>query len=156
MENNKKTANTIIVTLLIVLIVLAAFLFIDGPKAGAPLDTAQIPAAQMSGDTANMVSLSIAPGAVLAGATTITGTIRGAYFFEANARGMLLDASKNVLKTFPITATTDWMTSDAVSFTTIADATGIAPGSGYFRIANDNPSGDPVNDKYIDVPVVFQ
>ena len=118
-----------------------------GPVSGAP---------SASPDTADLVSLSIPPGAALHGTQTVTGSIKGAYFFEGQARGMLLGADKSVLKHFSITATSTWMTSDAVSFTATVDATGIPAGEGYFRIANDNPSGDAAKDKYIDVPVTFQ
>ncbi len=118
----------------------------------APVQTA--PSA--SGDTADLVSFSIAPGATVSGTKTVTGSIKGAYFFEAQARGMLLDSNKAVVNSFPISATTDWMTSDAVSFTGTFDTAGVPSGSGFIRIANDNASGDPAHDKFVDIPVVFQ
>ncbi len=108
------------------------------------------------GDVANLQELSIVPGETISGAQVITGVLTGAYFFEANARGALLDADKNVLREFPVTATTDWMTSGPVSFTLTADVTGLPAGEGYLRIANDNPSGDPALDKHMDIPVRFQ
>jgi hypothetical protein len=141
--------KTIIV---IVAIVILAYVLLR-PKVEAPIDNA--PVAAISGDTGNFISFSIAPGAKVSGHTSAVGSIKGAYFFEANAVGKLLDANKNVLKSFPITAVGDWMTADAVAFNTEFDASGIT-GPGYIRIANDNPSGLPENDRFIDIPVVFE
>lgn len=112
---------------------------------------------EISGNTADLVSISILPGQDLQSGAVVTGIIKGGYFFEANARGALLDASKATLKTFSITATGDWMTADPVAFSASVDTSGIPAGThGYFRIMNDNPSGDSANDKHVDVPVVFQ
>lgn len=109
----------------------------------------------ISGDTENLVSFSIAPNATVANGQVVTGSLQGGYFFEANAIGMFLSADKTILKQFPITATGQWMTTDPVSFSVTLDTSGIASGPGYIRIHNDNPSGAPENDKYIDVPVLF-
>ncbi len=110
----------------------------------------------ITGDTKNLVSFSIAPGATVSGKITATGSIKGGYFSEANMGVNILDANKATLKQGNGTATSNWMTSDPVSFTTKLDFTGIPAGSGYIRIKNSNPSGDPINDKYIDIPVVFK
>lgn len=109
-----------------------------------------------SGDTANLVSVSLVPGQTVSGMLTVTGSIKGAYFFEANAVGQVLDANKNVLKSFPLTATSDWMTAEPVSFSGTVDLSGVTAGKGYIRIHNDNPSGEPAHDRFIDIPVVFQ
>ena len=160
MENNKNTTTT--TTIILVLVVILGFVVYGLIKKPAPTPTQDntpvvvTPTAAISGDTANFVAFSIAPGATVSGPVTATGIIKGAYFFEANIRVNILDANKVLLKAGHGTATTDWMTSDAVSFTTNLDFTGIPSGNGYIRIMNDNPSGDPVNDKFIDIPVVFQ
>ena len=52
---------------------------------------------QISGDTADLVSISPIAGQTLLGTQTIIGSLSGGYFFEANARGILLDANKNVI-----------------------------------------------------------
>lgn len=121
---------------------------------GAVTPITQTPA--ISGDVGNFVSFSIAPGATVSGVIKATGSLTGGYFFEANMGVKILDANKNVLKSTNGTATSDWMTGDSVSFTTTLDFTGIPAGSGYIRLHNDNPSGMPENDKYIDIPVVIQ
>jgi hypothetical protein len=114
------------------------------------------PSANIFGTTGDLVEFTIQKNAVISGVTQASGLLKGGYFFEGNARGMLLDGNKQVQKTFSITATGDWMTTDAVPFDMTIDASGMLPGSGYIRIANDNPSGDSSKDKYVDIPVVFQ
>ncbi len=113
-------------------------------------------ASGVSGDVADFVSLSIAPGSIITDVVTITGEIKGVYFFEGKAQGLLLDENKKVLDTFSLDATSNWLTADAVSFKTTVDTTSALPGPGYLRFKNDNPSGDPEKDKYIDVPIVIQ
>jgi hypothetical protein len=107
------------------------------------------------GDVENLVQVSVVPGSVLSGEQTVTGVLTGAYFFEANARGSLVGADGTVFTEFPITATSDWMTAEEVSFTTTFSTANTTAGPGYLRIANDNASGDPQFDRYIDIPVIF-
>ncbi len=149
MKNN----NTIIAILVLIIIGFLAYTFYKKPAVTTPPVT-QTPS--MSGDVGNFVSFSIAPGTIVSGVMVVTGSVKGAYFFEANMIAQILDANKNVLKSAPAAATTDWMTSDPVSFTTTLDFTGIPAGQGYIRLHNDNSSGMPENDRFIDIPVVFQ
>ncbi len=111
---------------------------------------------EIEGNKADLMSISVSPGSIVKGKVTVTGSIKGAYFFEANAIIQLLDANKVVLKSGNITAIGDWMTSDPVAFSGTIDATGIPAGAGYLRIKNDNPSDLPQNDKYIDIPIFYQ
>lgn len=153
--NQKNSTGTIAMVVIgIVIVALLAYVLMRKPIAQAPIDNT--PVASISGDTTNFLSFSIAPGATVSGVMPATGTLTGAYFFEANMVVQILDANKNLIKSAPGTATTDWMTSDAVSFTTVLDFTGIPAGMGYIRLHNDNASGLPENDRYIDIPVVFQ
>jgi hypothetical protein len=108
------------------------------------------------GTAGDLVLFTIPRDSKVGGRIEATGILKGGYFFEGNAVGSLLSENKSVLKTFPITATGEWMTIDGVPFEMSVDAYDILPGKGFIRIANDNPSGDPENDKYIDVPVVFE
>ena len=122
-------------------------------SAGGPDYT---PNLEITGNKDDLVSLSVKPGDTISGKITVTGSVKNAYFFEANAGMQLLDANKVILKNGNITATSDWMTSAPVSFTGTIDATGIPSGSGYLRIKNDNPSDLRQNDKYIDIPILYQ
>lgn len=159
MEQNKK-GNGIFIVLAIIAIVAAFLVYAIVNRAPATDDVTNppivTPAPLITGDTANLVEFSIAPGQKVSSTMTATGTLTGAYFFEANIRVNILDANKLALKQTYGTATTDWMTSGPVSFTTNLDFTGIPAGNGFVRLMNDNPSGDPAMDKYIDIPVVFQ
>ena len=143
------STNKILLGVCVLVIAGVLFFMYDRPQVEAPT----VPVAAVL--PADVVSLSIAPGAHIAQGQVVTGVLRGGYFFEANARGMILDSQKNVLASFPITATTDWMTAGEVSFKTTLSVPATAHGAGYFRIANDNPSGDTVNDKFNDIPVSF-
>ncbi len=163
MEQNN--AHKLIIALLVALILLIGFMVYKQyvqPVATAPTNTGTggNTEPKISGDTASLVSISIAPGSTITDGQVITGTLTGGYFFEANARASLLDADKNVMTTFPIAATSDWMTAGPVNFKMIVnyavDDTPIRKGPGYLSIHNDNPSGMPENDKYVDIPVIIE
>lgn len=152
---NAKMKLYIVIAIVLALGLTAFYIQTHTPQTTVTPIVTPVVTPQNEGDTANLVSFSIAPGAKLSGEITATGSLKGAYFFEATARGMLLDAGKNTLKSFQVKATSDWMTVDPVTFSATFDTTGIS-GSGYIRLANDNAMGDPSNDKFIDIPVVFQ
>ena len=144
-----------------VLVVLALVLVIGTivrVSMNSPKQQEEMPSMEINaiGDTKNLVSLSIAPGAILSGEHTVTGVLTGAYFFEANAVGSLVGVDGTVFTQFPISATTDWMTADEVSFTTTFNTDAVTAGPGYLRIANDNPSGEAELSRHIDIPVIFQ
>lgn len=104
----------------------------------------------------DLIEFSVKPGSTVSGKMTVTGTVKNAYFFEANISINLLDANQNVLKAGYGTATTDWMTTGPVSFTANIDATGLS-GFGYIEIQNDDPSdGEGGPAKIILIPVIFQ
>lgn len=153
---NKTSISSVIIGLIVVVASIVGYVMFKKPAAPNVDTTPVVVTPAVTGDTANFVSFSVAPGAMVGGTVVATGTLKGGYFFEANMRVHVLDAAKNTLKETNGTATTDWMTAGPVSFTTSLNFTGITPGNGYIRLMNDNPSGDPVNDKYIDIPVVFQ
>jgi hypothetical protein len=159
MENNKKSSSTAVTAVVIVAIIaVLAYVLIYKPRVAQPGDTTHTPVTvtpTISGDTADFVSFSILPGSSVSGIVNATGSVKGSYFFEANMVVKILDADKNELKSGHGTATSDWMTEGPVVFGTTLDFTGITQGSGFIRLQNDNPSGDPARDKYIDIPVVF-
>lgn len=159
---NKKN-NTIIILILLVILAFIAYIAVkpkespidDGKQNGNGTGAVQTPT--ISGDTANFVSFSIAPGQKVSGKIDATGTIKGGYFFEANIVVKILDANKNVLRTTNGIATPPeaWMTAGPVPFTTSLDFTGLPAGNGFINIQNDNPSGDIVNEKNIFIPVLI-
>ncbi|MFM7088251.1 MAG: Gmad2 immunoglobulin-like domain-containing protein [Candidatus Paceibacterota bacterium] len=110
----------------------------------------------VSGNKSDLVYLSIAPNTVVPkGILSYRGSVKGAYFFEANILINILDANLNVLKASNAVATTEWMTADPVEFEGNIDFTGLPAGQAYFEIHNDNASGLPENDKFIRIPILI-
>ncbi len=112
-------------------------------------------ALEITGNKDDLVSFSIPTGSKVSGKIDATGVLKGAYFFEANIRVNILGATQNLLKAGNGTATADWMNNGPIPFTTTLDFTGLPTGPGFIQIMNDNPSGDPINDKSIYIPVVI-
>jgi hypothetical protein len=110
---------------------------------------------EIEGNKEDLVSFSVQPNQEVAGLLNFQGVVRNAYFFEANIGINILDANKKLLKAGNAMATTDWMTSEPVSFEGSIDLTGLPTGPGYIQIANDNASGLPKYDKFIYIPVVI-
>lgn len=95
-------------------------------------------------------------GSVIGSTTKITGKARGSWYFEASFPIELRDSEGAVLAETHATASGDWMTSEFVPFTaTLAFANRAHLTTGVLRFKNDNPSGMPENDKFVDVPVRF-
>ena len=118
-----------------------------------PEDVQNAPVGKIEGNTNDLVAFSVSPGDKVSGILSFSGTVKNAYFFEANIGVNILDENKKLLKAGHGTATTEWMTSEPVSFSGSIDLTGLPPGAGYIQIANDNASGLPENDKFIYIPV---
>lgn len=147
-----KTNKTPIILIILALAILG-FMFIK-PKFITPNENINI-VPTVLGNAGDLVSFSIAPGGAVTGPMVLTGAIKNAYFFEANIIVKVADANQNVLLTTYGTATTDWMTTAPVSFTTNVNFTGLPSGPGYIILENDNPSGDPNLVKQILIPVVI-
>lgn len=110
----------------------------------------------MLGDTTDLVSFSVLPNTKVSGLVSYKGSIKNAYFFEANILINVLDANKNALKKSNATATTEWMTVEPVEFEGNIDFTGLTKGEAYIEIHNDNASGLPENDKSVLVPIIIE
>ncbi len=149
--------SKIVVWVLVIIIAVGAWYFLANKKS---VTNEPVVSLEILGNKDDLVSISIVPGATIHEGDIITGSLKNNYFFEANARGDLLNANKDHMTGFPITATSDWMTTEPVNFSfTVSysvDDTPITKGPGYLEISNDNPSGDPANDKHILIPVVIQ
>ncbi len=115
--------------------------------------------ASSTSSTGATVLMDVVVDSPLAGATiksplTITGRAKGTWYFEATFPIRLLDSSGNEIATTHADAQGEWMTEDFVPFTATLEFTA-TPGSGTLVMQKDNPSGDPVNDKSVSVPVSF-
>ena len=112
-------------------------------------------AKEIEGNKDDLVSFSVSPGEEISGVLNFNGIVQNGYFFEGNIGINILDENKKLLKAGNAMATTDWMTSEPVSFGGTIDLTGLPPGPGYIQIANDNPSDMRDLDKFIYIPVII-
>ena len=87
---------------------------------------------------------------------TVMGEARGTWYFEASFPVELLDAEDNVLAQGTAQAQSDWMTENFVPFhitlTFVPPASGT---TGTLVLRKDNPSGDPLRDDALLIPIQF-
>jgi hypothetical protein len=151
--------NSVLLLILIVLMVVAIKIMLKNPQVDYLPDgkeKVEDVTPKISGNKDDLISFSIAPGSKVSGLTPFQGSIKGAYFHEANIVINVLDANKKLLKQGYAMATTEWMTVEPVSFEGKMDFTGLQKGPGFIEIHNDNASGLPEYDKSVLVPVVIQ
>lgn len=93
--------------------------------------------------------------ATVASPMTITGKARGSWYFEASFPVQLIDANGQILAQAPAQAQGEWMTTDFVPFKLTLPFKKPYTVTGTLILHNDNPSGDPVRDKEVRIPVRF-
>ncbi|HLP86934.1 MAG TPA: Gmad2 immunoglobulin-like domain-containing protein [Candidatus Paceibacterota bacterium] len=151
-----KNFTKIIAVFLVIAIALVIFIFIyKNNKPNSQNNNVNINT-EVEGNKQDLIYFSITPGQKVSGLTTFVGSVKNAYFFEANILVNVLDANKNVLKSGHANATTDWMTTEPVSFEGNIDFSGLPKGPAYIEIHNDNASGLPENDKNILIPIIIE
>lgn len=109
-------------------------------------------------EVSNMLALkNLTPGMSVASPLTVEGEARGAWYFEASFPIEVRDADNNTIALAPAQAQDEWMTENFVPFritlTFPKQPTGSA---GSVILRNDNPSGLPENDRFMEIPVVFE
>ena len=87
---------------------------------------------------------------------SIQGAARGVWYFEGSFPIELRKADGTVLASAIAQAQGEWMTSELVPFTTTMVAPNTAHGYHILVLKKDNPSGDPANDKSIEIPIVLK
>ncbi len=99
------------------------------------------------------------PQSTVSSPITIEGTARGTWFFEGSFPVSIVNWDGLIVGEGTATAEGEWMTEDFVPFTASITYT-IDPQTPYNRgaviLKKDNPSGLPVHDDAIEVPVFFQ
>lgn len=148
------------VVVILVLVVVMYFLGRDFKKEEITIDKS-LPAYnyenEILGKKEDLLSFTILPGTkVPNGILSYRGSIKGGWFFEGNILINILDANKVPLLQSNAVAKTDWMTAEAVDFEGNIDFTNLPAGPAYFEIHNDNASGEPEFDKFIQIPIVIQ
>lgn len=121
------------------------------PTAPAPTPSAPAP---IDGEKAK-VSTPI-PGALITSPVTVTGQVRGTWYFEASFPVHVVDADGRELGTGIAQAGSDWMTEDYVPFTVSVDFKAPTTATGSIILQKDNPSGDPKHDDSVVIPVKFR
>lgn len=147
-----------IVTVLILVASIALFVIpakaptVEGPATTTP---------QMAQLADTIIVHSPTIDAAVSSPLTITGEARGPWYFEASFPITLTDWDGKIIAQGHAEATSDWMTTDFVPFTATLTFTTPIPGDpaknrGTLILKNDNPSGDPSRDKYLEIPVEFK
>lgn len=116
---------------------------------------------QVEGNKEDLVSFSIKPGQEVSGGMTVTGIIKGAYFFEGSFPITILDSNKiSIPFGGHATATTDWMTAGPVSFTTYFDFSKMPKGNHYIALTQDDPRDESERGNYkikqVLIPIVIK
>lgn len=158
----RKWLIILVVLLLIIAIGLAAFVILPqisraptGSEATTP-NGPQTGGLQAKASIDDLISVSAPlPNATISSPLTISGDARGNWYFEATAPVILKDAAGVVIAHGTIRAQGDWATTDFVPFTGTLTFTAPATKTGTLVLQNDNPSGDPKNQKELDIPVQF-
>jgi hypothetical protein len=153
---NKKNIIVAIISALMVLIAIGGGIYLYNNKNIILGEKENLKKTEILGNKEDLVLFSVKAGDSIGGILNLTGTVKNAYFFEGNIIVDLLDSNQNIIKSGHGTATTEWMTTDPVFFTSGIDTTGLN-GQGYILIQNDDPSdgesGRPA--KKILIPVIF-
>ena len=155
MKNNKGLSNATLFLIVVVSIFVLGYVVWIIQTETLPKNAEEQVESKIEGNKDDLVSFSVSAGDTVSGILNFSGTVKGAYFFEANIGVNILDANKKLLKAGHATATTDWMTPGEVSFSGSIDLTGLPAGLGYIQIANDNPSDRRDLDKFIYIPIVI-
>jgi len=127
---------------------------------GDTKDDADVSEQNYLGNREDLLSFSIASGSKVSGKITVSGSIKGGYFFEGNLPITILDANKNQTSYGPGhgDATTDWMTAGAVSFKIDFDFSKIPNGYYFIKITQDDPSGGeggrPI--RFVLIPIIVE
>lgn len=155
---NNKSIKLIIYILLAILIIVGGIYIYNSRKVEVPngQNNGNIEKREILGNKEDLVSFSVKPDDKVSGLLNLSGVVKGGYFFEANIEVHLLDSNQNILRSGYGMATADWMTVEAIPFTSTIDSLGIN-GPGYIMLRQDDPSGGesgrPV--KKILIPVIF-
>ncbi len=116
----------------------------------------KVPGTQASSTTSDLIHVtSPTAGMRVQSPVTLTGEARGYWFFEASFPVEIRANDGTVLGAGPVQAQADWMTESFVPFSAQIKFDPKGNTEGVIRFKNDNPSGDPARDLFIDVPVKF-
>lgn len=110
----------------------------------------------MLAEIPDVIELSnISPGDTITSPVDIEGKARGYWYFEAQFDVTVEDALGNEIGSGIANALSDWMTEEYVPFSGTISFAAPTTATGTLILHKANPSGEPVNDDELEVPVVF-
>lgn len=160
--------NSALLLILIILMVFAVRIMLQNKKTYLPFLKSEVNQenpqtlndnvkCEISGAKENLEDLSIYPCFAVNYSVTITGKLKGNYFFEGSAPVRIEDSTGKVILKTNLTATSDWMTQDYVSFKFTINPTDFNPsdfgGDATIIIERDDPSGQSKNLMPIMIPI---
>ncbi len=155
MQNNH-TRSIVILIVLAVIIIGAAFLF-GVPKNNQVQQPPEPQAQGIVGTTSAGVQIiidNVVSGQGITLPYTVTGTI-GGWFFEGSFPVFMKDANGTQIGVGLASSSQDWMTANPIPFSVTLPAS-VYTGPGTLVFTKDNPSGESQYDDSFVVPVVFQ
>jgi hypothetical protein len=95
------------------------------------------------------------PRSTISNPVVITGTAKG-WYFEASFPIKITDANGKILGQAPAQAQGDWQTPDFVPFKATISYSTSTTRTGFIVLMKDNPSGDPIRDESLSIPIFFK
>jgi hypothetical protein len=92
---------------------------------------------------------------IISSPLTIEGQAKGTWYFEASFPVKLIDENGEIIARGIAQAQSDWMTTDFVPFKATLSFDSGSSTIGMLIFQNDNPSGQPENEKQFGIPVHF-
>jgi Immunoglobulin-like domain of bacterial spore germination len=93
-------------------------------------------------------------GQIVSSPLAVHGKARGTWYSEGSFPVILLDAAGDTLATKPAAANGEWMTENYVPFLAVLTFATTAD-SGTLVLKKDNPSGEPLRDDEVRLPIRF-
>jgi len=98
-----------------------------------------------------------APGETIVSPLTVSGRARGAWFFEGDFPMNIVDTDGSLIGQGYCTAKGPWMTDKFVPFEgTIVFKKPVSVNKGVLRLRKDNPTGLPIHDDALEIPVFIR
>jgi len=141
---------------ILILIIIAAGLFAAVTRKQPVARVPAISATYANASTTDVVVSLPFPGAVTGKSFSVMGQARGPWYFEASFPVTVVDSSGKIIATGQGKAQGDWMTADFVPFKADISVPESFIGPATVIIKKDNPSGDPVHDASVSIPITIE
>lgn len=133
----------------VLVLLLAAFIFIPGPKKTDPNSS------NITTNSENVELYNLKANQIIRSPAVILGEAAG-WYFEGSFPGGLYDADGALLAPVIAQAKGDWMTTAFVPFEIIVEFGKPLTKTGYLYLNEDDPSGLNQNLEFVKIPIVFE